>query len=232
MRNYLYLFSVLFLLSGCGLSLRSEKDKTSYAVGQEIGKSLKNRNLEVDFEILEMSLLDFEKGKPSRLSTEQISKAFQRLHTEISNKQKQIDTTALQEGKAFLEKNKANPAVQTTQSGLQYLIIQEGTGKTPSVNDTVKVHFVETLLSGQKVDSSIDRQTPAEFTLGTGMKGLSEALQLMKVGSKAKLFIPPELGYGATSAHGIPGNSVLVFEIELLDVVDAPKESKAPSVTR
>ena len=121
----------------------------------------------------------------------------------------------------FLEKNKTAEGVKVTASGLQYIVVSEGTGAIPTKTDTVKCHYKGTLITGEQFDSSYDRGQPAEFPVGGVIPGWTEALQMMKVGSKYKLFIPPELAYGASGRPGIPPNSALVFEVELLDIVKA-----------
>jgi FKBP-type peptidyl-prolyl cis-trans isomerase FkpA/FKBP-type peptidyl-prolyl cis-trans isomerase FklB len=114
---------------------------------------------------------------------------------------------------------------------LQYIVLQEGTGKTPTVKDTVKAHYKGTLLDGKQFDSSYDRGQPAEFPVEGVIKGWTEALQMMKVGGKMKLFIPPDLGYGAAARPGIPANSVLVFEVELIDVLPPAAPANANAKT-
>jgi FKBP-type peptidyl-prolyl cis-trans isomerase len=141
-------------------------------------------------------------------------------------KQQEAAESNAAEGKAFLEKNKSAEGVKTTASGLQYIVVQEGTGKTPGLNDTVKANYTGTLINGTKFDSSVDRGQPAEFPVSGVIKGWTEALQMMKVGGKVKLFIPPELGYGASARPGIPANSVLVFDVELVDVSAPAKAGK------
>lgn len=123
-------------------------------------------------------------------------------------------------GKDFLEKNKANPDVKITSSGLQYKVITEGAGQIPKRNSVVRVHYKGTFVDGKEFDSSYKRGVPAEFPVSGVISGWTEALQLMKVGSKYQLFIPPELGYGERGAGSvIPPNTVLIFDVELLDIV-------------
>ena len=122
------------------------------------------------------------------------------------------------EGEEFLAKNKANSDVVTTESGLQYTILKEGKGPKPTINSMVKVHYTGTLLDGTVFDSSVERNEPAVFGVGQVIPGWVEALQLMSVGSKWKLFIPQELAYGENGAGQIKPFSVLVFEVELLEI--------------
>ena len=126
----------------------------------------------------------------------------------------------LAKGKAFLEANANEEGVQVTESGLQYKVIEEGTGDKPVATDTVKVHYCGTLIDGEKFDSSYDRGTPAQFPVNGVIQGWVEALQLMGEGAKWKLFIPPELAYGARGAGGVIGpNAALIFDVELIAIV-------------
>ena len=133
------------------------------------------------------------------------------------------------EGEAFLAKNKTAEGVVTTASGLQYKVETEGTGATPTDEDKVKVHYTGTLLNGEKFDSSIDRGQPLEFPVTAVIAGWTEMLKLMKVGEKVTAWIPSELAYGPRGNRAIPGNSVLKFEMELLEVIPPakPEEPKA-----
>lgn len=136
-------------------------------------------------------------------------------------KQQEAAEENKKKGSEYLEKNKSAEGVKVTASGLQYKVEKEGDGKTPVKTDTVKAHYKGTLVDGTQFDSSYDRGQPAEFPVQGVIPGWSEALQMMKVGSKYKLFVPPELAYGASGRPGIPANSVLVFEVELIDIVKA-----------
>jgi len=124
----------------------------------------------------------------------------------------------IQKGQVFLEQNKAKEDVQSTPSGLQYQVLKEGSGEHPKHNSRVKVHYHGTLIDGTVFDSSVARGEPIEFGLNQVIPGWTEGLQLMKVGEKTRLFIPPELGYGNRSAGAIPAGSVLIFDVELLDI--------------
>jgi FKBP-type peptidyl-prolyl cis-trans isomerase FkpA/FKBP-type peptidyl-prolyl cis-trans isomerase FklB len=215
----------LVFVLGCEKKPKLDTDlgKASYAIGQQIGQNLKNQNIEFDADTLAVSIKEAASGKESRLKPEEMQAALMKLQENVNKKQMEAAEKNAQEGKAFLEKNKSQPGIQTTTSGLQYQIVQEGKGKKPTEKDTVKVHYKGTLVNGQQFDSSYERGQPAEFPVNAVIKGWSEALQLMKTGTKAKLFIPPELAYGPTPRPGIPANSVLVFDVELLDVVSTKK---------
>lgn len=208
--------------------LDTDLQKASYAIGQQIGQNLKNQNIEFDSDTLAISIVEAAKGKEARLKPEEMQAALMKLQEGINKKQQEVAEKTAAEGKAFLEKNKTAEGIKVTASGLQYQILTEGKGKKPTDKDTVKVHYKGTLLNGQQFDSSIDRGQPAEFPVNAVIKGWSEALQLFPVGTKAKLFIPPELAYGATPRPGIPASSVLVFEVELIDIVaaNAPAPAK------
>ena len=142
-----------------------------------------------------------------------INEYFGKLQEDLSRKN-------LEEGIAFLAKNKENPGVITLPSGLQYEVLTEGSGKKPSLTDRVKCHYQGSLINGFVFDSSIQRGEPAVFGVDQVIPGWVEALQLMPVGSRWKLYIPSDLGYGAQGAgEVIPPNSALIFEIELIDIV-------------
>ncbi|GIL16506.1 MAG: peptidyl-prolyl cis-trans isomerase [Oligoflexia bacterium] len=208
----------LFSQVGCEKKLDTDQKKASYAIGQQIGQNLKGQNIDFDPEVLAMSMKDVAAGKPSKLKPEEMQAALQKLQEGVNKKQMELAEKNLADAKAFLEKNKSEAGVKVTPSGLQYIVVAEGKGKTPTVKDTVKAHYKGVLTNGQQFDSSYDRGQPAEFPVGGVIKGWTEALQMMKVGGKVKLFIPPELGYGPSARPGIPANSVLVFDVELLDV--------------
>lgn len=212
-------FTLLALVSACEkkANLNDDNKKISYAIGQQIGQNLKSSGVEVDTDTLALSMRDALKGK-NEMKPEEMQQAMQKLQENMKKKQAEAGEKNMKEGKDFLEKNKAKENVKTTKSGLQYLVEKEGTGKTPSRDDEVKVHYTGTLINGEKFDSSLDRGQPAEFPVGGVIPGWTEALMLMKEGSKYKLVIPSELAYGPMGRPGIPPNSVLLFDVELLEV--------------
>ncbi len=218
-------FVCLFMVSlaGCDKKLDTDQKRSSYAIGQQIGQNLKAQNIDFDGDVLAMSLKDIASAKPSRLKPEEMQEAMRKLQEASMKKQTEAVEANLAEAKKFLEKNKQEPNVKVTASGLQYVVVQEGKGKTPGLKDTVKVHYRGTLTNGQSFDSSYDRgnKQPAEFPVDGVIKGWTEALQLMKAGGKFKLVVPPELGYGSAARPGIPSNSVLLFDVELIDVLPA-----------
>lgn len=203
--------------------LDNDKSKASYAIGQQIGQNLKQQNIEVDADALAMALKDASEGK-NQMTKEQIQEAMMKLQENAMKKQQEEAENNKKSGAEFLEKNKSAAGVKVTASGLQYIVEKEGTGKTPSKDDVVKCHYTGTLTNGEKFDSSVDRGQPAEFPVSGVIPGWTEALQMMKVGGKMKLFIPPELAYGPSGRPGIPPNSVLVFEVELIDIVKQAKK--------
>ena len=217
-------------LVGCNKpDLKSDKGQASYAIGQQIGRNLKAQNIEIDPKTLAASLADAMQGK-SELKDDEIQKAMMKLQEMAMKKQQEVGEQNKKKSAEFLEKNKTAPGVKVTASGLQYIVDKEGTGATPTKSDTVKCHYKGTLTTGEQFDSSYERGQPAEFPVAGVIPGWTEALQLMKVGGKMKLFIPPELAYGASGRPGIPPNSALVFEVELVDIVKAaaPAEAAAP----
>ncbi|QLY24319.1 FKBP-type peptidyl-prolyl cis-trans isomerase [Bdellovibrio sp. KM01] len=204
------------------VKLDTDIKKASYAIGQQIGGNLKQQNIDFDSDALAQALKDASAGK-NEMTKEDMQAAMMKLQEMAMKKQQEAAETNAKAGKDYLEKNKSAAGVKTTASGLQYIIEKEGTGAQPKKEDVVKVHYKGTLTNGEQFDSSYDRGQPAEFPVGGVIPGWTEALQLMKVGSKAKLFIPPELAYGPSGRPGIPPNSVLVFEVELMDIVKAEK---------
>ncbi len=211
--------------------LATDKEQVSYMIGMDIGKSLKPMKDEVDLKTLNRAIEDVVKDKKLLLNDEQVAKVMQTFAVKMQAKQqeemakKQAEMAAqgkknVELEKTFLAANGKKPGVITTASGLQYQVITQGAGPKPKVEDRVSVHYAGTLLDGTEFDSSYKRKEPAQFVLGSVVPGWSEALQLMPVGSKYKLWIPSKLGYGEAGTPGgpIPPNSTLVFELELLQI--------------
>lgn len=197
------------------------KDPKSYALGFQIGKDMSSSGLAAeDFDLKEL-LEGFTDGlsEKGKLSDQQIQQAMTTLQERVKSKMIEKSRKNLEKANEFLKTNKDKEGVQTTKSGLQYLSLQAGKGKTPTLTSTVKVHYEGKLLSGKVFDSSIARGEPIEFPVNGVIPGWTEALQRMKVGDKWKLFIPPGLAYGERGAGADIGpNELLVFEVELLDV--------------
>lgn len=216
-----------FALTACNKpDLKSDKGQASYAIGQQIGQNLKAQNIDFDATTLAASMKDAAAGK-SEMTKEDIQKAMMKLQESAMKKQAEEGEINKKKSAEFMEKNKTAEGVKVTASGLQYQVIKEGDGPMPKKEDTVKCHYTGTLITGEKFDSSVDRGQPAEFPVGGVIAGWTEALQMMKVGSKYKLFIPSELAYGPSGRPGIPANSALIFEVELLEIVKAAPGGKA-----
>jgi len=203
--------------------LNTDKKKLSYTIGQQIGRQLKGAGLEIDSTVLAQSIQDVLSGKESKLTPEEMQAAMGKANQAAQAKMEATGKENKAKGDKFLAENKDKAGVKTTASGLQYQIIKEGSGASPKPTDTVKVHYRGTLTDGTQFDSSYDRNEPAEFPLNGVIKGWTEGLQLLKVGGKMKLFVPSDLAYGPQGRPGIPPNSVLIFDIELLKIVTNKK---------
>lgn len=196
----------------------SDLEKVSYAVGMSIGESLKAQNLEdIDTKKLSLAMDTIFKNQDPLFTPEEANSIIQAY---LDTKKYAAYGSLKLEGEKFLENNKSNKDIQTTESGLQYEIIKSGNGKRPSKTDTVSVHYHGTLIDGTVFDSSVERGTPASFGVHQVIPGWTEALQLMDIGSKYRLFIPQELAYGANPHPGGPIQpfSALIFEVELLEI--------------
>ena len=208
---------------GTPMSLKTEKDKFSYAVGMSIGNSLKQQKVEVDQAILIQGLKDMLAGKTTLLTPEQAQAVLTQMQTAMRQKRdeqmQQLAEVNKKAGNAFLTANTTQAGVVTLPSGLQYKILKAGTGPKPAPSDTVSVNYRGTLIDGKEFDSSAKHGGPATFPVNGVIKGWTEALQLMPVGSKWELFIPPDLAYGDHGAGSdIPPDATLIFEVELLSI--------------
>jgi FKBP-type peptidyl-prolyl cis-trans isomerase len=208
---------------GKKIKMESEIDSTSYALGVLIGQQNKQGletfpgGSDLNLDIMAEAFRLYLKGETTVMEPEQANEIVGNF---FDKKQNETSQKNLEEGNAFLEKNKAREGIVTTPSGLQYEIVTEGTGPKPAETDVVKVHYHGTTIDGKVFDSSVDRGEPVEFPVGQVIPGWVEALQLMPVGSKWKLYIPSELGYGVNGAGSdIAPNSVLIFDVELLEIV-------------
>lgn len=215
-------------------ALTTDDEKISYAIGQDMGKTLKQLEIDLDMSLVYRGIQDIMKSDSNGLLTEEErSKAMETLMTRIRDARAKKDSLATIENQAkaaeFLAKNKSEQGVITTASGLQYMVVQEGNGPAPLATDTVVAHYVGTLLDGTEFDNSTKRGQPITFPVGGVIPGWQELLPLMKTGSKVKSWIPPELGYGSRNAGRIPPNSMLIFEIELIEVKKGPAAPKVAS---
>jgi FKBP-type peptidyl-prolyl cis-trans isomerase len=206
------------------LTLKTQKEKASYAIGLNIGKSMHKDAVDVDTSILLRGLKDGLADSKPLLTDDEARAVMVTLQTEMRKKQEEkalVQGEAnKKEGEVFLADNKTKDGVITLPSGLQYRILKEGTGPKPVATDTVVCNYKGTLLDNTEFDSSYKRGQPATFPLSNVIKGWTEALQLMPVGSKWQLFIPSELAYGARGGPGgsIGPNETLIFEVELMSV--------------
>jgi FKBP-type peptidyl-prolyl cis-trans isomerase FklB len=203
--------------------MKTEKDKVSYIIGQQIGNDFVNQQLDLDIDILTESIKDAFAGKPTKLAADEVQKimsAFQqKMQGKMQAQMQQIGAENLKAGADFLAENCKKDGVVTLPSGLQYKIITEGTGKSPQATDTVETHYEGKLINGQIFDSSIQRGESISFPVNGVIKGWTEALQLMKEGAKWELFIPGDLAYGeAGSPPVIEPNATLLFTVELITV--------------
>lgn len=222
---------------------KTEMEKVSYIIGTQIARNFKTQNIEINLDSLLLGLKDALEDKEFALSQGEMKKVYagfqQRMRAkqaakraEQAAKQKKEAAENLAAGTVFLEANKAKEGVKVLSSGLQYKVITEGTGNTPTADDKVKTHYRGTLIDGTEFDSSYKRDKPAEFTVTGVIKGWTEALQLMKEGGKWELYIPADLAYGQRGRPSIPANSTLIFEIELIEIVKVdPTKAKATQPT-
>jgi FKBP-type peptidyl-prolyl cis-trans isomerase len=226
-----------FIVAGCGASLlaadesplKDEKAKISYGYGMEIGKNLKRQGIEIDPDLLAQGLKASLAGEKTLMTEDEVRQTMmafqQKMQSARMEKQKKEGEENQAKGQAFLAENKKKEGVQTTASGLQYKVITKGTGPVPKSDDTVKTHYRGTLIDGTEFDSSYKRGEPVTFAVTGVIKGWTEALLMMPVGSKWQLFIPAELAYGPSGRPSIPPNATLIFDIELLGI--EPKAAAA-----
>lgn len=205
--------------SSDSLKIKSQSDSVAYALGHSIGNNLKNQFPDASPEIISKAVIEAFNGKENKLfQNPQANETFIRTYLKGESEKKAVVNK--EKGEKFLAENAKKSGIKVTPSGLQYEVIKEGTGPKPTLENTVKVNYHGTNIDGEVFDSSVDRGEPATFPLNGVIKGWTEGLQLMSVGSKYKFYIPSELAYGARQAgQKIGPNSVLVFEVELLEIV-------------
>ena len=201
---------------------KNSVDSFSYAIGLEGASYYKSQGItNVNSALIKKAFDDVYGKKTLLLTPEQSTMTIQ---TKLMEYMKSKNSAAKEEGKKFLADNKKRAGVVELPNGLQYEIIKQGTGEKPKATDTIKAHYAGTLINGQEFDNSYKRGQPIVIPVGGVIQGWVQALQMMPVGSKWKLYIPSELGYGERGAGGaIPGGATLIFEIELLEIVNRPK---------
>ncbi|WGE75132.1 FKBP-type peptidyl-prolyl cis-trans isomerase [Actinobacillus equuli] len=202
------------------VALESTEAKGGYGIGLQIGQQLLGSGMEVDAEAVARGINDVLNQNPPAIDLNEVTQALQELGARAEAAQAEAFKAIEADNKAFLEENKKAKGVVVTESGLQYEVLTEGSGAKPTADSTVRVHYTGSLIDGTVFDSSVKRGTPAEFPVGGVIKGWTEALQLMTVGSKWRLTIPQELSYGERGAGAsIPPFATLIFEVELLDIL-------------
>lgn len=222
---------LIFVLSSMNLNaenkgienLKTEIQKASYGVGAKYGEGMKKDLSDLDLDAFIMGLKDAFEGKEPQLSPEELNQALasyqQRKMAEAREVFAKNARNNLEDGRKFLAENKTKDGVKETESGLQYKVLVEADGQKPGDKDTVKVHYHGTLVDGTIFDSSVDRGEPTVFPVNGVIKGWTEALMMMPVGSKWRLFIPSELAYGERGTRGVIGpNATLIFDVELIGI--------------
>ena len=217
--------------------LKTAREKLSYSIGLQLGTSLKEIKEDINFSVAVQGMEDSFNDKKLRLTKEEImkeltafSKKMQEKQMKIMEEQKKkmeaLGKENKKQGEEFLSENKKKKDVVTTKSGLQYIVLSKGKGKKPKATDQVKVHYKGTLIDGTEFDSSYKRGEPVTFPVNQVIPGWTEALQLMNVGSKYKLFIPSDIAYGERGPMPIGPNATLIFEVELLSIEKIPEPEK------
>lgn len=228
----LTIVALAIIATSCGqkvpanLKLKNDIDTLSYCLGADVGTSLKGAKFEeINYEAFIKGMDDVYKDKETILKLDTLRTIINKYVMDMRNKAFQKN---LEDGQKFLEENKNRAGIITTESGLQYEVITEGTGKTPTATSIVKAHYRGTLIDGTQFDSSYDRGQPLEIPLNGVIKGWTEGMQLMKEGGKIKLYIPTDLGYGMNVRPGgqIEPNMALIFEVELIEVKEATEAAK------
>jgi FKBP-type peptidyl-prolyl cis-trans isomerase FklB len=210
-------------LAGEKLELKTDNDKINYSLGYQIGGDFKRQEVELNPQAVVQGIEDALAGTEPLMTSDEMRTTLVELKKRIMTAQREKAAQAaaqnLEAAEAFMAENTSKEGVKTLPSGLQYKVIQEGSGATPAATDKVTVHYRGTLTDGTEFDSSYSRNKPASFAVNRVVPGWTEALQLMQEGDKWLLFIPPKLGYAERGAGSkIPPNSALIFEVELLSV--------------
>ena len=210
--------------------LKDTKDKASYSFGLNFGMNFKRQNVDVNTDAFIAGFKDAISGRKPLLTDDEVRETMVAFQKEMQEKQTVAAKNNLAEGEKFLAENKTKRDVKTTASGLQYKVIKEGTGPQPKTTDTVTVNYRGTTIGGAEFDSSYKRGEPATFPVTGVIKGWTEALTMMKVGSKYQLFIPANLAYGERGHPPvIGGNQTLIFEVELMEIKPPVTPATSPS---
>ncbi|MBT3590112.1 MAG: FKBP-type peptidyl-prolyl cis-trans isomerase [Candidatus Marinimicrobia bacterium] len=200
-------------------SLGTESDSLSYTLGIDIGENFKREMIDLDYDVFFTGIKHGFGDGEVMLTKDERNQTIRKFQKTLRDNQKAKAEINIVAGEEFLETNKAKEGVQETPTGLQYKVIQEGNGDSPTASDKVKVHYSGKLIDGTEFDSSYSRGEPATFSVGGVIKGWKEGIQLMKVGAKFEFYIPSNLAYGPRPSATIPANSTLIFEVELLEIV-------------
>ena len=211
MKKHLALIAFLTMPFWANAQLNSASDSLSYAIGVNIGESFQKQGIEPDVNIVAQAIKDYLSGNTTLIEPDACIPYIQNF---MQAKYQVMAGKNLKAGEEFLEKNKGSEGVQTTSSGLQYVILKTAEGPKPTTADRVKVHYHGTLIDGTVFDSSVDRGTPATFGVTQVIKGWIEGLQLMNTGAKYRFFIPSALAYGPQGPPKIGPNQVLIFDVE------------------
>ncbi len=220
---------IILIVIGCGsqskkgsvMTLTNFTDSTSYALGADLGANLNQQKVELNYDAFMAGLFDGFETDNVIMDKNQRREMMVALQTHIRDKAKDSGNSNLKAADDFLLKNKKdNSDIKETPTGLQYRVLHEGDGESPGKTDRVKVHYAGRLINGDEFDSSFKRGEPSSFGLNQVIKGWTEGIQLMKVGSKFEFFIHPKIGYGTRVKPNIPSNSLLIFEVELLEIVN------------
>lgn len=231
--------ATLTLLAGCkqagqdaaDITLETEQQKVAYGMGLSLGTRLAQEPMDIDVDAFNLGIRHALKGEEALMTQEEVASTLQAFQQQQMAKRQeemmQLADKNKAEGDAFLAENAAKEGVMTTESGLQYKVITEGTGDKPSAEDVVEVHYKGTLIDGTEFDSSYKRNSTVKFPVGGVIPGWTEALQLMPVGSKWELYIPSDLAYGPGGTGGGPigPNATLIFEVELIGIQDSDAEA-------
>jgi FKBP-type peptidyl-prolyl cis-trans isomerase FklB len=210
------------------VTLKDQQDKISYSIGVNIGGSIKQQTqqqgLQLKPDVVAAGLRDALSGGKTLLTEQEVRDTLMALQREMVGKQAELAEKNKKEGDAFLADNKKKPGVKTLPDGLQYQVLKEGKGPKPTKTDNVKANYKGTLINGTEFDGSEKRGEPAVFNLSNVIPGWTEALQMMPIGSKWRLFIPSELAYGDRGAGNLIGpNATLIFDVELIGIDNAAK---------